>query len=69
VEKEGIPWQNLLDADGKIAERFGGVLGLPMAFLLDGEGKVVAQYGPGAVPRSILEPRIKRLLDGTGAGA
>ena len=69
VEKQGIPWQNLLDRDGKIAEQFGGVLGLPMAFLLDGEGKVVAQYGPGLVPRDVLEPKIKSLLDGAGAGA
>jgi peroxiredoxin len=65
VEKEGIPWQNLLDADGKIAEQFGGVLGLPMAFLLDGEGKVVAQFS-GLVPRGVLEPKIKELLDRAG---
>jgi len=68
AEKEGIPWQNLLD-DGKVAEQFGGVLGLPMAFLLDGEGRVVAQFGPGLVPRNQLEPKIKELLDRQGAGA
>lgn len=68
AEKEGIPWQNLLD-DGTVADQFGGVLGLPMAFLLDGEGRVVAQFGPGLVPRNQLEPKIKELLDRQGAGA
>jgi peroxiredoxin len=66
VKEHGIPWQNLVDADGKVAELFGGVLGLPTAFLLDGEGKVVAQFGPGMVPRSELEPKIKELLDRAG---
>ena len=69
VEKEAIPWTNLLDGDGKVAEQFGGVLGLPMAFLLDGEGRVVAQFGPGLVPRAALEPKIRELLDRQGSGA
>ena len=68
VEKEGIPWQNLLTRTAR-SPSSSGALGLPMAFLLDREGKVVAQYGLGLVPRSILEPKIKSLLDGAGAGA
>jgi peroxiredoxin len=69
VEKEAIPWTNLLDGDGQVADQFGGVVGLPMAFLLDGEGRVVAQFGPGLVPRAVLEPKIRELLDGQGSGA
>ena len=69
VDKEAIPWTNLLDGDGKVADQFGGVLGLPMAFLLDGEGRVVAQFGPGLVPRAELEPKIRELLDRQGSGA
>lgn len=68
VEKEGIPWTNLLD-EGQAAEQFGGVLGLPTAFLLDREGRIVDRFGPGLVPRSVLEPKIKALLAGEGAGA
>jgi peroxiredoxin len=69
VDKQGIPWTNLVDPEGQVAEKFGGVFGLPTAFLLDGEGRVVAQFGPGLVPRSVLEPKIKELLDTPGAGA
>ena len=62
VAEQGIPWTNLLDT-GEIADRFGGVLGLPTAFLLDREGRLVARFGPGAVPRSVLEPRIRELVE------
>jgi peroxiredoxin len=68
VEKEGIPWTNLLD-EGQTAEQFGGVVGLPTAFLLDGEGRIVDRFGPGLVPRSVLEPKIKALLQREAAGA
>lgn len=47
--------------DPKLAERFGGVLGLPLSYLIDSEGRVVARY-QGEVNLKQLELQIKSLL-------
>ena len=45
----------------KVAEAYGGVLGLPITFLIDRDGRVAAKY-VGAVEMSAVEQQIKSLL-------
>ncbi len=45
----------------KVAEAYGGVLGLPITFLIDRDGRVAAKY-VGAVEMSVVEQEIKSLL-------
>jgi len=61
VEEYRIPYTNLLGNE-KLAEAFGGLLGLPTAFLLDGDGAIVESF-IGAVPKPILEKKIRELLN------
>lgn len=47
--------------DAKLAERFGGVLGLPLSYLIDAQGRVVARYeGEADLPK--MEARLRELL-------
>ncbi len=45
----------------KVAEAYGGVLGLPIAFLIGRDGRIHAKY-IGEVNMSVLEQEIKTLL-------
>jgi cytochrome c biogenesis protein CcmG/thiol:disulfide interchange protein DsbE len=45
----------------KVAEAYGGVLGLPITFLIDRDGRVAAKY-VGAVETNVVEQEIKSLL-------
>jgi cytochrome c biogenesis protein CcmG/thiol:disulfide interchange protein DsbE len=45
----------------KVAEAYGGVLGLPVAFLIGRDGRIHAKY-KGEVNMSVLEQEIKTLL-------
>ncbi len=47
--------------DARLAERFGGVLGLPLSYLIDSEGRIVARY-QGEFDLKQLEARINLLL-------
>ena len=47
--------------DDKLAQSFGGVLGLPISFLIDREGRIAAQY-VGATDISVIEKAIADLL-------
>jgi cytochrome c biogenesis protein CcmG, thiol:disulfide interchange protein DsbE len=47
--------------DAKLAESFGGVLGLPLTFLIDQEGRVVARF-QGQEDVSRIETAIKQRL-------
>ncbi len=47
--------------DVKLAESFGGVLGLPLSYLIDAQGRVVARFqGEPDLPR--MEAKIRELL-------
>jgi peroxiredoxin len=47
--------------DAKLAEHFGGVLGLPLSYLIDAQGRVVARYeGEADLPK--MEARLRQLL-------
>ncbi len=45
----------------KVAEAYGGVLGLPVTFLIDRDGRVATKY-VGEVQMTVLEQGIKTLL-------
>jgi cytochrome c biogenesis protein CcmG, thiol:disulfide interchange protein DsbE len=47
--------------DVKLAETFGGVLGLPLSYLIDAQGRVVARY-QGEADLARMEANIKELL-------
>ena len=50
--------------DAKLAETFGGVLGLPVSFLIDEQGRVVARYqGQQDLPK--IEAALKERLSRT----
>lgn len=47
--------------DAKLAERFGGVLGLPVSFLIGRDGRIYARH-VGETDASVFESEIKQLL-------
>jgi cytochrome c biogenesis protein CcmG/thiol:disulfide interchange protein DsbE len=47
--------------DDKLAERFGGVLGLPVNFIIDREGRIHAKY-LGATNVSVFDEEVSKLL-------
>ena len=47
--------------DVKLAETFGGVLGLPLSYLIDAQGRVVARY-QGEADLSRMEAKIREVL-------
>jgi peroxiredoxin len=59
LEKKPLPWQNIVDADGSIAKRY-GIASFPMTLLIDKEGNHVASNLHGKA----LEDAIELLLEG-----
>jgi cytochrome c biogenesis protein CcmG, thiol:disulfide interchange protein DsbE len=51
--------------NAKLAESYGGVLGLPISFVIDPQGRIVAKH-IGAVDLSKIEQEIQRLLPQSG---
>jgi cytochrome c biogenesis protein CcmG, thiol:disulfide interchange protein DsbE len=47
--------------DAKLAEQYGGVLGLPVSFLIGRDGRIYAKY-VGETDISLIEREIKSLL-------
>jgi peroxiredoxin len=47
--------------DDKLAERFGGVLGLPVNFIIDREGRIYTRH-LGATDVSVFDQEVKELL-------
>jgi peroxiredoxin len=47
--------------DAKLAEHFGGVLGLPLSYLIDAQGRVVARY-QGEADLAEMEASLRELL-------
>ncbi|MCC6632487.1 MAG: TlpA family protein disulfide reductase [Gammaproteobacteria bacterium] len=47
--------------DVKLAQSFGGVLGLPLSYLIDAQGRVVARY-QGEADLAKMEAKIKEVL-------
>jgi cytochrome c biogenesis protein CcmG/thiol:disulfide interchange protein DsbE len=47
--------------DDKLAERYGGVLGLPVNFIIDREGRIYAKH-LGATDVSVFDQEVKELL-------
>jgi len=47
--------------DDKLAERFGGVLGLPVNFIIDREGRIYSRH-LGATDVSVFDQEVKELL-------
>lgn len=54
--------------DAKLAEHFGGVLGLPLSYLIDAQGRVVARY-QGEADLAKMEAELKKLLSAPKSGA
>jgi cytochrome c biogenesis protein CcmG, thiol:disulfide interchange protein DsbE len=52
--------------NAKLAERFGGVLGLPVSFLIGRDGRIYARH-VGETDSSVFESEIKELLARPGA--
>ena len=48
-------------ADEKLAEQYGGVLGLPIAFVIDRQGKIVAKHIGETAPE-VFEKEVAELL-------
>jgi peroxiredoxin len=51
----------LVIGDAKLAESYGGVLGLPISFVIDPQGRIIAKH-IGAVDLNKIEGQIQRLL-------
>jgi peroxiredoxin len=49
-------------ADAKLAEQYGGVLGLPVAFIINRDGYIVAKY-QGEVSDVLLDRDVSQLLE------
>lgn len=45
----------------KLAEQYGGILGLPITFVIDGNGQIVGRH-IGATNVSVIEAEIQKLL-------
>jgi len=48
-------------ADDKLAEAYGGVLGLPIAFLIDRDGRIIAKH-TGETEAAVFEKEIEEAL-------
>ena len=48
--------------DDKLADSFGGVLGLPVNFIIDREGRIYAKH-LGATDVSVFDEEVKILLE------
>jgi peroxiredoxin len=48
--------------DDKLADAYGGVLGLPVAFLIDRQGRIVSKH-VGETEPTVFEDEIKQALD------
>ena len=53
--------------NAKLAERFGGVLGLPVSFLIGRDGRIYARH-VGETESSVFESEIKELLARPASG-
>jgi cytochrome c biogenesis protein CcmG/thiol:disulfide interchange protein DsbE len=60
VDELKIPYLTLI-GNQDVAKSFGGIVGFPSKFLVDRDGRVVDSW-VGAVPREVLENRIRSLL-------
>ena len=45
----------------KLADRYGGILGLPITFVIDRNGQVAARH-VGATESSVIEAEVQKLL-------
>jgi thiol-disulfide isomerase/thioredoxin len=61
VERFGINYPLLIDADESSERKMGGILALPTSFLIDREGRVVRKL-EGLYPPEVLEELITGLL-------
>lgn len=61
VDARGITWRVLLDPDGQILKRYGGV-SLPYAVLLDGDGSPVQKIRGALKNTTALTAEIEKLL-------
>ena len=66
VRKMEIPYTTLL-GDEKVADAFGGIVGLPTTFLIDRDGKIVDTF-VGGTPKEVFESKIRALLGLGSAG-
>lgn len=62
ADEHGINYPLVADADGAIAQAFGGVRGLPTTFVIDPEGQIIRRI-LGIFPVQDLRPKIVALLD------
>ncbi len=60
VKEEGINYP-IAVADERLAEQYGGVLGLPIAFLIDREGRIVKKHVGETAP-DVFEKDVVELL-------
>jgi len=60
IEKTGINYPVAL-ANRKVAEDFGGIIGIPQSFLVDQAGNVVKSY-PGYADHQVLKNDILKLI-------
>jgi peroxiredoxin len=45
----------------KLAEQYGGILGLPITFLIDRQGRIATRHS-GATDASVIEAEVQKLL-------
>ncbi|MFY9673703.1 MAG: TlpA disulfide reductase family protein, partial [Terriglobales bacterium] len=51
----------LVVGSAKLADQYGGILGLPITFVIDRNGQIVARH-IGATDVSVIEAEVKKLL-------
>lgn len=54
--------------DARLAERFGGVLGLPLNYLIDPQGRVIGRY-QGEPALKAMEAKVRELLGAPASAA
>ncbi|MEY3385702.1 MAG: hypothetical protein RIR53_513 [Bacteroidota bacterium] len=61
AEKNGIAYVNVLDADKKIAEAYGGIQAVPTTFIIDKQG-TIAQKIVGSMPKDAFVAALQKAM-------
>lgn len=61
AERNGIAYMNVLDADKKIAEAYGGIQAVPTTFIIDRQGSI-AQRIVGSMPKDAFVAALQKAM-------
>lgn len=66
LDERNVTYPNVLDADGEVADAFGGIFAVPTTFVIDHKGHIVHR-SLGLFPVETMRPLLKELLKDASA--